>query len=327
VRKEICGFANGRQPAYLILGAEKVGGCWQLNGMDLGGDPPARVSDAIEGGLRPEPLVDVRSIQVQDGKHVAVIEVPPLAAPPCICRGTVYERVSGRTIPVIEPLRLADLYGRGEVARSGADAMAGEVATELIHDPDMPGWTEEWPRVAVVVAAAAQPEDISSRLFSQDFEACLEAVVREELITRIGDLPDFDPPTLTMGFGQSHRFIDCRDLHSLPGSRYWHVCPVWNGAVGVVGAWDQETVLPEHVVNELVRPAWKAASRLVGELGGYGPAYTQMRFDGSALGLQDGRPIDSLRISRGPMDEAPSDSSLASVERELLRSTGRPSYE
>jgi predicted HTH transcriptional regulator len=125
VRKAICGFANGRETAYLILGAEeKEGSGWTLGGLDLGGDPPAWVSGVVAGGLRPPPLVDVRSLSTGNGKHVAIVEVPPIAIPPCISRGTVYERVSGRTIPIAEPTRLAELYESGRNARDAARSAA-----------------------------------------------------------------------------------------------------------------------------------------------------------------------------------------------------------
>ncbi|HWA83326.1 MAG TPA: RNA-binding domain-containing protein, partial [Fimbriimonadaceae bacterium] len=152
VRKEICGFANGRQPAFLILGAAKDTGTWDLSGLDFDGDPPAWISNVISEGLRPLPMIDVRSIKVSAGKHVAVVEVPPVAIAPCICRGTVYERVSGRTVPVKEPLRLADLYGRGDIARRQARMAASDLARELFQDPGLPGANDPWPRVAVAVA-------------------------------------------------------------------------------------------------------------------------------------------------------------------------------
>jgi predicted HTH transcriptional regulator len=140
VRKAICGFANGRETAYLILGAEeKDGGGWTLGGVDLGGDPPAWVSGVVGEGLRPVPLVDVRSLSTGNGTHVAIVEVPPIAVPPCISRGTVYERVSGRTIPIADPKRLAELYECGRNAHDTARSAARGAAIRVIEDPDGPG--------------------------------------------------------------------------------------------------------------------------------------------------------------------------------------------
>jgi len=88
-----------------------------LEGFDFQDDPPAWVLAVVTDGLRPVPLVDVASIPIGKNRHLAIVEVPPIAISPCICRGTVYERVSGRTIPVKEPARLAELYKRGQNAR------------------------------------------------------------------------------------------------------------------------------------------------------------------------------------------------------------------
>jgi predicted HTH transcriptional regulator len=100
VRSNVCAFASGRDVAYLLLGAERDGGRWRLSGVEVpGGDPPAWVSDVIGAALRPVPQVDVKPLPV-DGRHVVVVEVPPVAIPPCISNGTVRERVSGRTIAV-----------------------------------------------------------------------------------------------------------------------------------------------------------------------------------------------------------------------------------
>ena len=124
VRKEVCGFANGRQTGYLILGAEfdKSGRKWSLPGLDFpGDDPPAWVSSVVQQ-LQPEPLVDVQSIPVDEG-HVAVVEVPCIGIPPCFHNGTVYERISGQTVPVKSPQRLSDCTRaarRREPARSAS---------------------------------------------------------------------------------------------------------------------------------------------------------------------------------------------------------------
>jgi hypothetical protein len=328
VRKEICGFANGREPAYLILGAEKVGEKWSLGGMNLDGDPPAWVSNVVSGGLRPEPSVDVRSIAVGGEKHVAVVEIPPVAVAPCICRGTVYERVSGRTVPVKEPIRLADLYGRGETARGFAESAARDVAFELFKDPGLPGSGDPWPRVAVAVGATGHPPDISSRLFSESYESALQTVVKKGLIPNIARVPEVAAPSLSMGFEQSNRFVDCRDLHTHAHPRYWHVRAVWNGVVGVYGAWEVERVLPEQLVEELIRPVWRTASILVRELGGFGPVYCQLLVEGrEALYGRDGAPMGLIKMSRGPIETEPSEVEIESVDRELRRATGEPAYE
>jgi hypothetical protein len=56
VRKEVCGFANGRQTGYLILGAEwdKDTRTWSLPGFEFpGDDPPAWVSSVVQPSAGP----------------------------------------------------------------------------------------------------------------------------------------------------------------------------------------------------------------------------------------------------------------------------------
>jgi hypothetical protein len=56
VRKEACGFANGRERAYLILGAEQSAEGWRLGGFDFAPDPPAWVSAARRRAAAPASL-------------------------------------------------------------------------------------------------------------------------------------------------------------------------------------------------------------------------------------------------------------------------------
>jgi hypothetical protein len=328
VRKEVCGFANGRQPAFLILGAAKDEGTWSLSGLDFGGDPPAWISDVISDGLRPRPMIDVRSIEVSAGKHVAVVEVPPVAIAPCICRGTVYERVSGRTVAVKEPLRLADLYGRGDVARSQTRMASTDLARELFRDPGLPGSSDPWPRVAVAVAATGLPPDVGAVLFSRQYESDLDAVIKRAFTANRALTPEAYGPTFQAGFEQSNRFVDCVDTHGHTCPLYWHVRAIWNGAVGVYATWEIDSVFPEHVAETLIQPAWSAAAALVERLGGFGPTHTQILVEGkAALSGRDGSPMGVIGLERGPTEMTASSSEFASVYRELRRATGLPIYE
>ncbi|HET8566647.1 MAG TPA: hypothetical protein VFL77_09265 [Solirubrobacterales bacterium] len=131
-----------------------------------------------------------------------------------------------------------------------------------------------------------------------------------------------------MGFEQSNRFVDVRDLHTYVRPRYWHIRAVWNGTIGILGAWDAGTVYPEHITNELIGPAWRTAIQLLASLGGYGPAYAQLRVEGNqALLGRFGRPMDVISLGRGPSEGPPTDASLEGIERELRRATGEASYE
>lgn len=329
VRKEVCGFANGRQPGYLILGAEESDEGWTLGGFDFAGDPPAWISAVVADGLRPVPLIDVVTIRLDDDRHLAVVEVSPVAIAPCICRGTVYERVSGRTIPVKEPIRLAELYKRGDAAHALARAGAESAADELMRDPRLPGAEDRMPRISLALAATGHPDDIASRLFSQRYEAALGEVVGVELVPA-GPARPPDPfgPRVVMGFEQSNRYVDCNDLHTYAHRRDWHVRAIWDGTVAVYADWAVDRVAPEQIAEELIGPAWRAAHRLVSELGGYGPTHTEIRVDGgrSLLG-REGRPLGAIRVGRGPLEAAPTPQQLAGIERELRRACGQSVYE
>lgn len=327
MRKEVCGFANGHETAYLILGAAESEAGWVLDGLDFGGDPPAWVSAVIADGLRPVPLVDVRPIPLGDGRHLAVVEVPPVAIAPCISRGTVYERVSGRTIPVKDPARLAELYRRGALAGERALAGAQNAARKLIDDPSLPGAHDNWPRVSVAVAAAGHPSDFASRLFSVGFEEKFEEVVREHLIPNHG-VPDPFAPTLALGFEQSNRYADCSDLHTHIKPCAWHVRAIWDGSVAVYGNWEVERIDAPQLNGVLIAPAWAATERLVAELGGYGPTQTEIGVEGGqALLGRGGQPLGPLQMARGPLAAPPSAELLAGLERELRRACGEPVYE
>ena len=328
IRKEICGFANGRQPAYLILGASESEEGWVLDGVDLGGDPPAWISDVVGDGLRPVPPFDVRSLPVEEGKHVAVVEVPPIAVAPCISRGTVYERVSGKTKPVKEPARLAELYKRGENARVLAVTTAGATATELIQDSGLKGHGSAWPRLALAVTATAYSPDIIARLFSEDFEEALLEIVRQRLIPNTAGLPGPFAPALQAQFAQSNRSVDCEDTHTHASPFYWHVRGIWDGTIVIYAAWETNTVFAEHIVKEMIEPAWHTALELLNSLGGYGPTYTEMRIEGgsSLYGPGDSK-LPRIMMGRGPMDGMPSSEVMASVERELRRACGEHVYE
>ena len=110
---------------------------------------------------------------------VAVVWVPPTPTPPCNAHGTVYERVSGKTESVREPLRLAQLFDRGDGARKRAEALASQIAQDAISAFGSRNHSEWADRVlfGVGVAAAGYEPDIGSRLFTQRFWHDVEKLV------------------------------------------------------------------------------------------------------------------------------------------------------
>lgn len=328
IRKAICGFANGREIAYLILGAEeKRGGGWTLGGVNLQGDPPAWISGVVADGLRPAPRVDIRSLPMGSGNHVAIVEVPPIAIPPCISRGTVYERVSGRTIPVKDPIQLAELYKRGTSARVAAMHDAATAATEVIGDPLLEANGQSWPRFALALSATGHPPDISSRLFSRDFEDSMLAIVRKRLIPP-NNVPDAFGPTVQTGVEQSNRWINCEDSHTYATRRYWHIRVIWDGTVVVYHAMEADRLFANQLASEQIKDAWIAASESLAALGGFGPTHMEIRIEGgTALLGPRGKPMPRIKMGRGPLEAPPGEEMFASVERELRRAVGEVVYE
>jgi hypothetical protein len=71
--------------------------------------------------MTPVPRIDVATWERDEGRHVAVVAVDPVAVPPSITRdGVVYERTSGQTLPVTDQVVLARLHDAGQHARSRA---------------------------------------------------------------------------------------------------------------------------------------------------------------------------------------------------------------
>jgi predicted HTH transcriptional regulator len=135
VPRQVCGFANSHDGGFLIIGAaQNDDESWTLDGVEFNDEPPTWVANVIgNGSVNPYPDgLDTKSWATSDGKHVAVVRVPPTPTPPCNANGTVFERVSGRTISVREPLRLAQLFARGDQARTGAQAKADEAARSML---------------------------------------------------------------------------------------------------------------------------------------------------------------------------------------------------
>jgi hypothetical protein len=328
VCKAVCGFANGRQTAYLILGADQDDAGWHLRGWQVpGGDPPAWVSSVINPALQPVPEVDVRSLRVRDGSYVVVVEVPPVAIPPCMSRGTVWERVSGRTIAVENPLRLSELYRRGEAEKVRAEHSAVDAAQQVILDPLVPGYVEEpdGHRFALALNATGNPADISSRLFSREFEEKLLDTVHERLVPI-----RFGGAEYHHGQEQSNCWLNVQTNISAQRLRYWHVRAIWDGTVVVRHQVPADYQLPpDQLMESAIKPAWTAAGKLVVALGGYGPTHMVLVMETGKKGPPrvGGTSEQRIGMRRHLLQPEPGQAAFASLTRELQRTSGQRVYE
>lgn len=329
VRKTICGFANSVEGGYLILGAsERDTGAWQPDGLPFPEDPPSWVSKVAHSGLRPRPDYDVRSwpIPDRDGKRLAVVRVEPIAAPPCVSRGTVYERVSGETIPVKDPLRLAELYQRGRQAHRNAQNNANEAALRLILGPSHAEHRHpEYPQVALGLAATAYTPDIASRLFTEGFANSIRTIIDSTLLAghysgpplftqqalQIGAHP---PPDLTSGM-----------------TRGWVVRATWTGAVGIYYVWAEDELYHlDSYLPDVIERAWPAALELTKHLGGHGDFYVTIMVAGGRFpGNYTEECVGDLPIvQKGPFFEDPGvETQRRGIERELRRALGEGAWE
>jgi hypothetical protein len=316
VRKAVCGLSNGHDTGYLILGAESANGeGWRLAPIAFpNSDPPSVITDLLAGGgVTPYPDgLDVREFPADNG-HVVVVRVPPVATPPSNVGGTVYERVSGKTIPVTDPARLAALFARGDAARATAQANAERAAqATLLVEPSLNA------QFSLGLGATAYRPEIASRLFTEHFlgrvrEAIAETVAFDPLVG--------GPPVFVVEMAQDSVTIGTNATHTLGWTL--RVRSSWDGAIGVYWRINVQQAEPESIVNEPFRAAWKLADRLLEAIGGMGPRYMHLiptggLFPSAAQGEQQ-----PPELRRGPLAAGLNDSLLESIKREMERSIGR----
>src|SRR3954447_12785824 len=128
---------------YLIIGArgEKKTLTWSLPGVVIEHpEPETYLHQVIDDGVRAVPRYDVKAWRLDDGHVVALVEIEPVAQPPCMTNlGHIYERVSGETKRVDDPALLDALFRRGKQANDDAEAIAeraAEVAMGVADDDD-----------------------------------------------------------------------------------------------------------------------------------------------------------------------------------------------
>jgi hypothetical protein len=328
VRKQICGFANSQVGGFLILGTTADKGAWHLDGVTFpNGDPPAWISEVAQG-VQPYPDgLDTQPLPIEDDKWITVTWVPPTPTPPCNAHGTVYERVSGATRSVREPLRLSELIKRGETAHETARWQARHAAERasafgirLLQTP------AENVSFALGLRAVAYDDELEAHLFSEPMiELLLDTVPgsrghqlgKDVLIDHRQDAVIAYPysPTGDLGAGE------------------WVVHVAWDGSVGVacrVAGIDRVGRV-ESLVNEHVRKAWEISAKAMALLGPRGPAYLRVILGGKQFDqAKSDEPSLTSNISgwqpgvidRGPIEIAVSDEILSGVERETRRLLG-----
>ncbi len=320
IRKAVCGFANSHDGGYLLVGV-KEREPWEIVGVETPtADPPSDVTDVLrDGGVEPYPDgLDAAPFAVGQGRHLLVVHVPPVATPPCNTRGTVYERVSGKTPPVTDPARLAALFARGDNAKVLARAGAGFAARVLLRHQT------GTPQFGLGLAAVGYAPDIASRLFTPRFESVIRNQIAGALMP---DRQTFGEPTIHRSVGQDHLRFTAPSLHS----KGWAIDARanWDGSVGVHWSQDVDRMNIESTVDRPLRAALEIARTVLAALKPSGVRYlTVAPAGGQVFPMYLGDSNRGPNVERGPLaDPSDDDSLLESIRRELERASGVMAFE
>jgi hypothetical protein len=342
VRRQVCAFANSHEGGYVILGADRdrTTGNWQLDGVAFPDEPAVWISQVVgdpERGVRPRPTFDVVGWSASNG-HVAVVRVKPTSTPPCIANGTVFERVPGVTQTVRDPMRLAELFARGDEARRGAQLRADRAAQTLMEqslrgdagvfrtamplagEADLEQPKQQLMRFAVGVAASGNGPDIAGRLFQTDFA--------DEVRRKLSERPTGLPPGYGLGPGHaewSQEALTWRYQITGPLDSITIVRAAWDGSVAAGQVLASDDFYPDTLVDSRVATEWRLSDDLLQLLGGYGDIYVTVLLVGSNLPR---RPDPGYVVmQRGPLSPGVEQRHIDSLRRELLRTLGRPEPE
>lgn len=353
--RAVCALAN-QLGGYLIVGAHRPKGQpWELPGIEPRGDEPRTwISQVLTDGLRPVPRFDVQA-WAEDGRWVIVVEVQPIDEPPCMTsHGAVFERVSGESRPVTDPTRFAELVRGGREARAAAVSRADEATAIALRYGDSPD------RVLGIAFALAptgrESDDISARLFLPGFgERLADALDR---LTSTAHAFGAPRQPVQLDVAQNHltavvrEFGGARPLKLGDARRgvvaeeaqlsLWSIHGTWSGAVVVSCSLAPLRVAHLPVFDALVEPGWRLALPLLQAVGGIGELALTMtvRVGNPArkLPAPERRPFDGAPYSTLPWDAdttlrrtvpfaEPTSEHIASLHRELLRASGRVTYE
>lgn len=318
VIENVCGFANSDRGGVLLVGGHKRKGAegWDLPGLSRPQDEPGPLLEkwVRTGFIRP-PRTQVKVWN--DGDLVAAaVAVSPTPDPPCVTRdGQVFQRTSGETVAVRDPVAMARLVDAGRNAWQKAHIRVERTTTRLltIGDPRPDrDWELTWHPVilAVAVSSTGLPADVEVRPFIEGTAKYLETVSQAL-------------PKLPYDARLAFRFIN-QETHAwtaLHFHRGWTVMLDREGAAGV--GW-------HHEVNESDRPslagievplrqAWEQAVELhSGRIGGSGRGRLRVLAHG-ALGKGM-----NFHVDRAIELEAPTNDEVDGVAREIRRAVGDP---
>lgn len=348
IRRAVCGLAN-QMGGLLILGARGGRGKpWTVCGFTPP-EPEVRswLERLIRDGLQPCPRVEVRCWTFGEGASIAAILVEPVAEPPCMTSdGNIYERLSGDTVRVGDPLQLARLSERGSRARMTAEARSDRLGHRVAE-----AIAEDAPAVSAVISLSPigrTGDDIASALFRPD--------LHDRMRLAAAELACPAKPTDVASRGESTQSSMVATARA-DATRWWRIEADWSGSVAIGVGLKVAALASFCVIESLVTAGWEFAGRTVADLGGFGPGCLALRVERAVNADVPGPPGSTLQhwetswsgagsapvpmpasffgrlppvvtIRRWPsVDVALDDRMVASIHRELGRSAGQPMYE
>jgi hypothetical protein len=338
IREAVCGLANSFG-GYVIVGAlrDRETREWSLPGVVFPHKEPGTWLDDITESLRPRPKVDAQVWHVDGGRTAAVAQVEPVAVPPCMTAGgQIFERTSGKTVRVTDPLVLARLTERGDAARKDAESGAMQGA-RYVSDGSLRS-DNRGLIVTLGLRATGYEPDIAARLFRESTSDRLKAIIAAHL-RRDRDTPNTRASMRMQVLQESvSAFTDHGSRVATPagGDHVWQVAAIWNGTVGIRCEGNEPEIGIGILFEDVIVPALRAAAKLVPLLGGYGSAHLVLTVAATINtgraewppGNVHGGPIERDLDTVDDLDTiAHDDEIVESLKREVLRSMGFPAWE
>jgi hypothetical protein len=327
VLQAVCAFANSDRGGVLLIGGHKRRGPvgWDFPGLLAPhGEPGPILENWLRTGFVRPPRTQVATWV--EGEHVAAaIAVWPTSDPPCVTRdGQVFQRTSGESVTVRDPVVLARLVDAGRGAWEGATARVDRATRRLLeyHD-DRPAEMQAGqetpfyaPTIARAVSSTGLPENVGLLPFVDGTAQTLAAVADQ--------LPH-DP---TFDSNQRWHWVD-QDTHAWTVSRRertWTVMVHREGTAGVaygtrfsgpitdLGGEQGPICLMWSTAVDLLQRVFDAAGR----------GRMRLRVEGDAERF---RGNNLIVVERAIELADPSATDVASVIRELQRAAGEKAME
>ena len=306
-----CGMANAIG-GFVLLGAVRdEAGTWRLPGATFSVDEPGTwVTSVLGARLRPVPDLDVKVFDRPSDRKAVVIRVQPVGAPPCITSdGIVYQRVSGQTVPVTDPVVMADLLARGRAARQATEAAARDAAGAIYGRPRVLEGAD--PVFALGVAPLSHVADKAAQLFSPPFAEAL----RDRAAT-LKVLPDVQSSPAAVV--SQDALVYAVGVPGVGAANF--LAASWTGAVAVGHESAREVFLQDVLPSDIAR-AWRTAVGALSDYGGAGDVHVAILLNREKL--SERRMGGIVEVRRWSALRQPTDEEIASVEREVKRAFGQ----